>query len=70
MAEDYFGDGGVQRGGVPGGDDAVDRQQEYPNLEYIVVDDGSTDRTTKIIRKYQREVSCWFSQLIRHYMRR
>ena len=36
--------------------------QEYPNLEYIVVDDGSTDRTVKIIRKYEREVSCWFSQ--------
>ena len=37
--------------------------QGYPNLEYIIVDDGSTDSTVEIIRKYERQVTCWFSRV-------
>jgi glycosyltransferase involved in cell wall biosynthesis len=36
--------------------------QGYPNLEYIVVDGGSTDGTVDIIRKYQKHIYWWISQ--------
>jgi hypothetical protein len=35
--------------------------QNYPNLEYIVIDGGSTDGTAEIIKKHQRHLSYWHS---------
>lgn len=36
--------------------------QEYKNIEYIIVDGGSTDRTTSIIKKYDKYLTLWVSE--------
>ena len=36
--------------------------QSYPNIEYIIVDGGSTDGTLEVIKKYDHAVDYWISE--------
>jgi glycosyltransferase involved in cell wall biosynthesis len=36
--------------------------QDYPNIEYLVIDGASTDGSQEIIKKYQKKLAYWVSE--------
>lgn len=36
--------------------------QNYPNLEYVIIDGGSTDQTIEVIKKYSAHIDNWVSE--------
>ena len=36
--------------------------QQYPHMEFLILDGGSTDNTVEIIRKYEKHITYWHSK--------
>ena len=36
--------------------------QGYPNLEYVVIDGGSTDESVDVIREHEQQIAAWVSE--------
>src|SRR5690606_28750520 len=36
--------------------------QNYPNLEFFVIDGGSTDHSVEIIKQYENKIDFWVSE--------
>ena len=36
--------------------------QGYKNIQFIIIDGGSTDKTIKIIKKYKKYINYWVSE--------